>query len=215
MSAAAYVRVSSASQTHAMQRDAIERAATARGDRIRAPEWYADTMTGGTTKRPELDKLREAVRHGEVRKLYVYRLDRLTRTGIRDTLAIVDELREHGCKLVTIADGFDVDGPASEVVLAVLAWAAKMERAAINERMAAARERARANGTRWGRPPRMTAAEVARAHLLRGEGRSLRWIAQAMKVPRPTLTRALARKSPRKQPAKTTGKRGGVQGADR
>lgn len=38
-----------------------------------------------------------------------------------------------------MADGIDLNGPAAEVVLAVLAWAAKMERLAINERISAAR----------------------------------------------------------------------------
>lgn len=206
MSVAAYVRVSSASQSHAMQREAIERAAAARGDVV---QLYTETASGGTMFRPTLDLLRQDIRAGEIRKLYVYRLDRLTRTGIRDTLALVEELREHGCTLVTLADGFDVQGPAGEIVLAVLAWAAKMERLAINERLASARERARASGKRWGRPPRMTAAEVARARAMQATGKSLRELARALKIPRPTLTRALARKSPPGEDVKPGRKRGG------
>lgn len=158
------------------------------------PHWFADSMTGATTKRPELERLRAAVRAGEVEVLYVYRLDRLTRSGIRDTLAIVDELRAHGCKLVTLADGFDVDGPASEVVLAVLAWAAKMERQAIGERITAARARVAAEGGSWGRPRRMTRADVDRARELAAEGRTVRAIAVALKVPRATVARALAKR---------------------
>lgn len=192
MTVAAYVRVSSASQDGAMQRDAILRAARARGHLV--PHWFADSMTGATTKRPELERLRAAVRAGEVEVLYVYRLDRLTRSGIRDTLAIVDELRAHGCKLVTLADGFDVDGPASEVVLAVLAWAAKMERQAIGERITAARARVAAEGGSWGRPRRMTRADVDRARELAAEGRTVRAIAVALKVPRATVARALAKR---------------------
>ncbi len=175
-----------------MQRDAILRAARARGELVVL--WFAEKMTGTTTARPELARLRAAVRAGSVRKVYVYRLDRLTRTGIRDTLTIVDEFREHGCKVVTIADGFDVDGAAADVVLAVFAWAAKMEHMAITERLAAARARARAEGKRWGRPPRMTPAEVERAREMKEAGKSLRAIAVAMKIPRPTLARALSRK---------------------
>jgi DNA invertase Pin-like site-specific DNA recombinase len=189
MTVAAYLRVSSASQDAGMQRDAILRAARARGELV--VHWFADTMSGATTKRPELARLRAAVRAGDVRKLYVYRLDRLTRSGIRDTLAIVDELRAHGCTLVTIADGFDVDGPASEVVLAVLAWAAKMERQAIGERIAAARARVAAEGGAWGRPRRMARGDVARARELAAAGKSVRAISAAMKVPRSTLARAL------------------------
>lgn len=191
MTVAAYVRVSSSSQTHAMQRAAIESAAKARGDRI--PVMYTETMSGRSIDRPMLDRLRQDVRVGTVRKLYVYRLDRLTRSGIRDTLALVDELRGHGCQLVTLADRFDVEGPASEVVLAVLAWAAKMERLAIGERISAARARVEARGGKWGRPKRMSRADVQRARELAAAGKTQRAIAMALKVPKSTVARALAK----------------------
>ena len=51
-----------------------------------------------------------------------------------------------------MADGFDMEGPAAEVVLAVMAWASKMERLAINERISAARERLEAAGRPWDDP---------------------------------------------------------------
>ena len=81
--------------------------------------------------------------------MYVFRLDRLTRSGIRDTFELVEELRGHGIEIVSVADGFDLNGPAAEVVLAVMAWAAKMERLALGERVAAARERVEAAGGSW------------------------------------------------------------------
>lgn len=191
---AAYVRVSSASQTAAMQRDAIERAARARGDEITA--WYSETFTGARIDRPELAELRDATRAGTVRKLYVYRLDRLARSGIRDTLEVVEELRRHGCELVTVADGFDVAGPAAEIVLAVLAWAAKMERVAINERISAARVRVEAKGGAWGRPVRMTRDQQVKAKELREAGHTLRHIAQVCGVPRATVARCLKKMRP-------------------
>jgi DNA invertase Pin-like site-specific DNA recombinase len=191
---AAYVRVSSASQTAAMQRDAIERVAHARGDAIGA--WYSDTFTGAKLDRPELGELRAAARAGNVRKLYVYRLDRLTRTGIRDTLAVVDELRGHGCELVTVADGFDVAGPAADIVLAVLAWAAQMEREAIGERIRAARVRVEAKGGAWGRPRRIDRKTEEKARELREAGHTLRYIAQVCNVPRSTVARCLEKVVP-------------------
>jgi hypothetical protein len=51
---------------------------------------------------------------------------------------------------VNVADGFDLNGPHAEVIIAVLAWAAKMERLATAERIAAARERIEAEGGRRG-----------------------------------------------------------------
>lgn len=172
-----------------MQREAVIRAAKARGEVV--DEWYADTLTGGTMRRPELDRLRVDARGGAVGKLYVWRLDRLGRSGIRDTLEVVDELRGHGVRLVTLADGFDVDGPAADIVIAVLAWAAKMERLAIRERLDEARARAMENGTQWGRPARMTRQQVRDARAMHECGKSIREIAVALKVPKSTVLRSL------------------------
>jgi len=186
---AAYVRVSSAAQDVKTQRASIARAAKARGDVVGA--WFVETMSGKSTQRPELTRLRASVRAGEVARLYVYRIDRLTRSGIRDTLDLVDEFTRAGCALVTVADGFDFQGPAGEVVLAVIAWAAKVERLAIGERISAARARVEAEGGSWGRPPRMTPALVAKARARAARGHSVREIAAALKVPRSTVYRVI------------------------
>lgn len=189
MTVAAYVRVSSKSQTLTMQRDAIQRACAARGEAIDV--WLEERASGRSIARPALNQLRSDARAGRIQRLYLYRLDRLTRSGIADTLAVMEELRRHGCEVVTVADGFDVNGPAAEVVLAVLSWAARMERLAINERISAARLRVEAEGGAWGRPKRMTPAAVARAAAMRRAGRSLRQVAVALKVPLATVARAL------------------------
>jgi DNA invertase Pin-like site-specific DNA recombinase len=185
----AYCRVSSKAQDFATQRSAIERAATARGDTITS--WRSEKRSGRLLARPELDRLRADARAGFIRKLYVYRLDRLTRSGIADTLQVVEELRRHGCEVVSVADGFDLTGPAAEIILAVVSWAAKMERLAINERIAAARERVEAEGGKWGRPSRFNDEDRAKVLAMHREGRSIRDIAIAVKVPKSTVARAL------------------------
>ena len=194
MKAAAYVRVSTRQQDLASQRRAIAKAATARGDTIAVTHWYCEKRSGSGLKRPELDRLRADVQAGEVRKVYVFRIDRLTRKGIRDTLAIVEELRGHGCQLATVADGFSLDGPGADVVLAVLAWAAQMERAALGERISAARDRIEAEGGRWGRPRAIEPGTLDRARTMEAKGQTIRGIAVALKVKRSTLHRALSQK---------------------
>jgi len=195
--ATAYLRVSSRAQDFPTQRAAIERAAAARGDTIVA--WYAEKRSGKLLARPELDRLRADARAGKLKRLYVYRLDRLTRSGIRDTFELIEELRGHGVQLAAVADCFDLEGPAAEVVLAVMAWAAKMERLAINERISSARERVEAEGGSWGRPKRLSEADAARVAALRSQGLSLRDIAVAMKVPRSTIARAVHAAGPASQ----------------
>src|SRR4051794_10402516 len=99
---AAYLRVSSKAQDHATQRSAIERVASSRGDVI--GRVFSEKMSGKPTARPELDAVRAAARRGEIRKLYVYRLDRLARSGIKDTFEVIEDLRSSCVEVVSVAD---------------------------------------------------------------------------------------------------------------
>jgi DNA invertase Pin-like site-specific DNA recombinase len=189
---AAYVRVSSKTQDYQTQIDAISRAAAARGDVI--THWYEEKRSGKSLDRPKLAELQAYAQLGGLVKVYVFRIDRLTRRGIRDTLSIVEALRQCGCAVVSVADGFALDGPAGDVVLAVMAWAAQMERQALSDRISAARERVEAAGGSWGRPRRIDPGTIERARAMVAEGLTIREISAALKVPRATLGRALSQK---------------------
>ena len=193
---AAYIRVSSRSQNHAYQRREIERAALARGESV--AEWFAEQESAKRLQRPELDRLRQAVRAGHVARIWVWRVDRLTRSGVSDTWRLIDEFRSHGAELVTVADPIDLDGHAGEVVLSFLAWAAKLERVKIEENLESARRRVEAAGGTWGRPPRVVdPATVERIIRMHDEGRlSIRSIAQCCRVPRSTVHRVVSQKYP-------------------
>jgi DNA invertase Pin-like site-specific DNA recombinase len=180
-----------------MQREAIARAAAARGEPVEL--WLEESRSAGTMARPELARLLELARGGGVRRLYVFRLDRLTRTGIRDTLGILHELRGYGCHVESIADGFTLEGPGGEIVAAVLGWAAQMERLALGERIAAARVRVEAAGKKWGRPSRLSLSDPTTRELAEKvldmkvkHNKSIRYIAQAVKMPRATIGRFLS-----------------------
>jgi DNA invertase Pin-like site-specific DNA recombinase len=97
-------------------------------------------------------------------------------------------------ELVSVSDGFALDGPAAEVVLAVMAWAAKMERLAINERISAARERVEAEGGSWGRPRKVDHRSREKMIAMKNTGKSIREIAMAMKIPKSTVARVVSRK---------------------
>lgn len=205
---AAYLRVSSRSQDARSQRDAIERAAAARGETV--TQWWSEQRSARSTDRPVLSELRAAARRGELRALYVFRLDRLTRSGIRDTLGLLEELRGAGVRVTTVSDGFSLDGPMSEVVIAVMAWAAQQERAALGERIAAARARVEASGGSWGRPQRVTADLERRIRKLRAEKMTIRQIAQRVRVPKSTVAAVLSEKGAYSE-AKRTSKKPGLK----
>ena len=93
-------------------------------------------------RRPELARLRAAVVAGGIARVYVFRLDRLARSGVADTFRVIDQFRAYNCALVTVADGLpSTDSPWGDVVIAVLAAAAQIETDALRERLKVARIR--------------------------------------------------------------------------
>jgi DNA invertase Pin-like site-specific DNA recombinase len=202
MTIAAYIRVSSGSQNAATQRAAILRAARARRETVR--HWFSERARRDVLRRVELGKLRAMVKRGEVRKVYVFALDRFTE-GIRATLSIVEELREGGCELVSLHDPFPLNGPEGDVAIAALAWAAQRERARLNDRLRAARARIEREGGHWGRPRRVGPADERRVHEL-GKRLKSRQIAAELGIPEATVRRVLSQKGPYGRRPKGRGK---------
>ncbi len=195
-SAHAYVRVSSRAQDDAMQRGVIVRFAEKREEAIPPEAWYAESRSAKTMQRPELARLREDARLGLVKTLYVFKLDRLCRTGVSDTFAVIKELHQAGVTVIAIADNLILkpggDDIHTEVFIFALWLAAKLERTAINDRIAGAREGMKREGRPWGRPRRMSPSQLEEARALAAAGRSQRSIAMALKVPKSTIADALA-----------------------
>lgn len=181
---AGYIRVSSRSQDYAYQRHAIEGAARARGEPV--VQWFGDVATGSKMERPQLIKLRDAIRAGRIQRLWVWRLDRLTRSGIVDTLSCIGEIQRAGCSVSSVADGFPLEGPAGELFMAMVAWAAQQEREKIRENQLAARQRMEAKGLNWGHPP-IPPDRADKVRDLAHQGFSIRKIAKQLSLGKTTV----------------------------
>lgn len=185
---AAYIRVSTRQQDYDAQRDAIARAALARGEAIDL--WFEEKVGGASKRRPELGMLLTKARR--IERVYVFRLDRLSRGGIAETLNIVKQLRDSGCSVASVCEPFlTFDGPMGDLTLSVLAWAAQQERRALTERLAAARERTIAGGGAWGRPKVLLPDTIRLGRELVGQGVSVRRAAAQLGISHSTLARAL------------------------
>jgi putative DNA-invertase from lambdoid prophage Rac len=131
----AYYRVSTSDQSIEAQRRAM-------GDKFDR-EFADEGISGGTmaADRPDFAKLLDVVRKGDV--VHVYAVDRLGRDAI-DVQSTVRRLVDMGVSIDIHGIGA-VGGDAGELVLAVLAQVAAMERRRIKERTAAGREAAKAS----------------------------------------------------------------------
>ena len=186
---AAYIRVSSPSQDYAYQRHAIETAARARGELVE--QWYADIGSGSTMERPELVRMRHDVDRLLIKRLWVWRLDRLSRSGIVDMFGVVDQIRGSGATLASVADGFALEpGPAGEIMLAMIAWAAEQERIKIRENQEAARRRMLREGRNWGRP-RLPDTKRDAIVAASSRGKSRKEIARELQISRSSVDKVL------------------------
>ena len=175
-----YVRVSTSAQSLDGQRDALEKAGAGR--------LYADTITGTTRHRPELDRLLDQLRPGDV--VVVTKYDRLARS-LRDLLEIVEAIEGRGAGFRSLAEDIDTTTPAGRLVFHVFASIAQFERERIAERTRESLEAARQRGRVGGRPPALSTAQKAEVRRMRDEeGRPIASIAQLFKVSGKTVRRA-------------------------
>jgi DNA invertase Pin-like site-specific DNA recombinase len=146
-------------------------------------------MSGAKRARPELAGMLDQLRAGDV--VVVSRLDRLARST-RDLLEIAEQLKEAEAGLRSLHEPWaDTTSPAGRMVLTVFAGIAEFERELIHERIRSGRVAAKARGVRFGRPPKLTADQIALAQRLVGEVASVPQASKILNVHRVTLYRAL------------------------
>ena len=178
-----YARVSTDDQDLALQRRALRETGCRR--------LYEEKLSGVRRDRPELGRLLDQVREGDV--LVVTRLDRLARST-RDLLDVAERLRDAGAGLRSLAEPWaDTTSPVGRMVLTVFAGIAEFERALILSRTGAGREAAKQKGVRFGRPPTLAPDQVALGRRLVAEGQPVREVAKVLRVHRSTLYRELAK----------------------
>src|SRR5262249_4653495 len=114
----------------------------------------------GREKPPALDRLcRDAARR-EFDIVMAWSVDRLGRS-LRDLIEFLSELHALGIDLYLHAQGLDTTTPSGRAMFQMMGVFAEFERAMIAERVRAGLGRARANGTRLGRPRLSAETEAA------------------------------------------------------
>ncbi|WP_068317728.1 recombinase family protein [Polycladidibacter hongkongensis] len=175
-----YARVSTTDQNLDAQTDAL----TAAG----AERLFSERVSGAKAERPELDKMLDQLRDGDV--VVVTKYDRLARS-LRDLLDIVEAIKERGAGFRSLAEDIDTTTPAGELIFHVFASIAHFERRRIAERTREGLEAARKRGRIGGRPPALTPDQKAEVIRMRDEeSRPLREIASLFKVSTQTVRRA-------------------------
>jgi DNA invertase Pin-like site-specific DNA recombinase len=178
MKAAIYSRVSTDTQTTDNQvRELME---VAKRHQWTVEAVYSDVISGATDRRPELDKMMEAVHRKDVDIILAWDVSRLGRS-LQHLISLLSEIHTKGINLFLHQSGIDTTTPSGKAMFGMLSVFSQFEREMIQERVKAGLARAVAQGKKLGRPaiPPVTAKKVRN---LREEGLSFRKIGEKVGI---------------------------------
>lgn len=181
----AYCRVSTADQTTDNQITEIRAA----GFDVADHRVISETVSGSVPamERAQFSRLIDKLEPGDV--LLVTKLDRLGRNAM-DVRATVERLTASGVKVHCLAlGGVDLTSAAGRMTMGVIAAVAEFERDLLIERTQSGLQRAKANGTKLGRPSALSEAQQREVITKRLAGASLGALAKEYKVTRSAVQR--------------------------
>ena len=91
-------------------------------------------FSGKNTNRPAFLELMEAIEAGKIKKVYVYRLDRISRS-ISDFGKIWELLEKHGVQFQSVTEQFDTSTPMGRAMLNIVITFAQLERETTADRV--------------------------------------------------------------------------------
>lgn len=137
-----YVRVSTAGQNTARQEVLMKE--------LGVEKVFLDKQSGKDTSRPELKKMMDFVREGDV--VIVESISRFARCT-RDLLELVEQLTNKGVAFVSKKEALDTATPSGRFVLTIFGAIAQLERESILLRQQEGIAIAKSEGKYKGRPP--------------------------------------------------------------
>ena len=191
MRAAIYLRVSTDGQTTDNQERELRAAAERIGHEVVAV--YRDAGISGSKgrdQRPGFDAMHKDAARRRFDVVMAWSVDRLGRS-LQDLCGFLSELHSLGIDLFLHQQGIDTTTPAGKAMFQMMGVFAEFERSMIRERVMAGLARAKAEGTRLGRPATVAddAAKVQTIRAARAGGKSIRAIAREQGVGIGTVSR--------------------------
>ena len=155
---------------------------------------YQEKMTGTKKDRPELNRMKDALRKGDI--VVIESLSRLGRST-KDLLSIIEEWEEQGIKVVSLKEQIDTDTPTGKLLLTVLSAISQFERDITVQRTNEGLKAARARGRKGGRPKADNKAVTKAIKLYEAQTHSIKEITEICGISQATLYRAISAKRER------------------
>ena len=139
-----YARVSTEEQNLDRQLDSLKEAG--------CEKIFREKITGTKKERPELDKLMEQLRSGDL--IIISDLTRLSRS-VKDLFSLVDQIEKKGANIKSLKESWmDTSTPQGKLMFTIFAGISQFERDLISQRTIEGLVAARARGKKGGRPPK-------------------------------------------------------------
>ena len=149
---------------------------------------FCEKESGAKDDRRELKRMLKALKPGDA--VMVAALDRLTRGGPFKMLSILNDFTSRGAAYRSLAEPWaDTTHELGEVLAALVGYIARKTREDIIRRTTAGRERARANGVKFGRKPKLSPVQRRQALERRAAGESQSVVARSFEVGCSTISR--------------------------
>lgn len=178
MSNVAYIRVSTAEQNEARQREALQPR--------KIDKWFLEKTSAKDTKRPQLQAMLDWVREGDT--IYIHDLSRLARST-KDLLALLELLEQKRVALVSDKESIDTSTATGKLIVTIIGAINEFERANLLERQKEGIAIAKREGKYKGRKTVIipTIGECYARYMRREVNKAQ--LARDLNISRPTLDR--------------------------
>lgn len=156
-------------------------------DGVAVDRMYTDKASGKDANRPELERLLDNVRDGDI--IVVHSMDRLAR-NLEDLRRVVRELTAKGIAVEFHKENLKFtgeDSPMNTLLLSMLGAVAEFERSMILERQREGIAIAKAKGKYKGRKAVLSDEQAAELKAMRQAGESVTAIAKHFRISRQTV----------------------------
>lgn len=180
-----YVRVSTAEQNDARQREALEK--------YGIDKWFEEKVSAKDTKRKKLQAMLDYCREGDT--IYVHDFSRLARST-KDLLEIVEFLKEKKVNLVSNKENLDTSTATGKLMLTMIGAIAEFERQNLLERQREGIAIAKKEGKYKGGQVKKIDDALFEKHYEEYKERKInkKQLAEALEISRPTLDKLLKEK---------------------
>lgn len=195
-----YVRCSTKQQSFKAQKDMLLK--FCKGKKWKVTEVYQEKRSGTNLNRPQLSKMLEDAVKGEISRVVIQDLSRLTRTGIGDTIRTIEHLMENNVELYSVSEGMALTSQFGTLVASIMSWLANAEQSIRTEKQRLGIEAARkANGGKchWGGSKRKRDVERDKSIVIlreqsekKGKRLSVRKLAEQFKCSPATVQKAIS-----------------------